>query len=169
MGYHFPNLLTNPTINGTIATTGLTLPAVTLGGDITLGTNKLIATDVLLKRGEADWWYIRNNVDNAWSGLKVKDIYIQNGELVMETAGTIRTWNGDNATLSMKARANGVGVVEIACFQSAADPYFQATLPMVLNPSAAPGTPVTGHFYYDSTANKLKFYNGTAWETVTSA
>lgn len=41
--------------------------------------------------------------------------------------------------------------------------------PMVLNPSAEPGSPVEGQFYYDSTAKKLKIYNGTAWETVTSA
>ncbi len=31
------------------------------------------------------------------------------------------------------------------------------------------GSPVTGMIIYDSTANKLKFYNGSAWETVTSA
>jgi len=60
-------------------------------------------------------------------------------------------------------------LAEVARLQGAADPYFQVTLPMVLKPSSAPGTPVEGHFYYDSVAKKLKFYNGTAWETVTSA
>lgn len=38
-----------------------------------------------------------------------------------------------------------------------------------LNPTSAPGTPLEGMVYYDNTANKLKFYNGTAWETVTSS
>lgn len=41
--------------------------------------------------------------------------------------------------------------------------------PMVLNPSAEPGAPEEGQFYYDSTAKKLKVYNGTAWEEVTSS
>jgi hypothetical protein len=30
-------------------------------------------------------------------------------------------------------------------------------------------SPLEGHLIYDGTANKLKFYNGTTWETVTSA
>lgn len=41
--------------------------------------------------------------------------------------------------------------------------------PIVLNPSAEPGSPEEGQFYYDSTAKKLKVYNGTAWEEVTSS
>ena len=69
----------------------------------------------------------------------------------------------------LKARDNGVTLVEVARLQGAADPYLQATLPMVLKPSSEPGTVVEGHFWYDSTAKKLKFYNGTAVETVTSA
>lgn len=38
-----------------------------------------------------------------------------------------------------------------------------------LNPTSAPGSPQEGMVFYDYTANKLKFYNGTAWETVTSS
>ena len=37
-----------------------------------------------------------------------------------------------------------------------------------LNPSSTPSTPLEGMIYYDSTANKLKVYNGSSWETVTS-
>lgn len=36
-------------------------------------------------------------------------------------------------------------------------------------PTSAPSSPKEGDVYYDSTAKKLKFYNGTAWETITSA
>ena len=39
----------------------------------------------------------------------------------------------------------------------------------LLTPGAAPDPAVEGQLYYDSTANKLKFYNGTGWETITSA
>lgn len=38
-----------------------------------------------------------------------------------------------------------------------------------LNPTTTPTSPTTGMVYYDSSANKLKLYNGTAWETVTSS
>lgn len=34
--------------------------------------------------------------------------------------------------------------------------------------AADPGSPVAGQIYYNSTLNKLKFYNGTTWEVVTS-
>jgi len=43
--------LTSPTINGTIATTGLTLPAVTLGGDITTDRWLATAENTFLGRG----------------------------------------------------------------------------------------------------------------------
>ena len=62
MGYHFPNLLTNPTINGTIATTGLTLPAITLGGAVTLGGQFFDAGG-----GDA-----QINTTGAWSGLVIQ-------------------------------------------------------------------------------------------------
>lgn len=38
-----------------------------------------------------------------------------------------------------------------------------------LNPTTAPTYSTTGMVYYDSSANKLKFYNGTAWETISSS
>lgn len=43
------------------------------------------------------------------------------------------------------------------------------SLSSILTPTTAPGSPVEGELYYDSAANKLKFYNGAAWETITSA
>lgn len=39
---------------------------------------------------------------------------------------------------------------------------------LILTPQAAP-TGAEGLVYYDTTANKLKFYNGATWETITSA
>lgn len=38
---------------------------------------------------------------------------------------------------------------------------------VTLTPITVP-TAVEGQLYYDSGTNKLKFYNGSAWETVTS-
>ncbi|MCK4302823.1 MAG: hypothetical protein KAY24_01140 [Candidatus Eisenbacteria sp.] len=43
------------------------------------------------------------------------------------------------------------------------------TFGAVFTPKAASGAPVEGEQYYDSAANKMKFWNGAAWETITSA
>ena len=40
---------------------------------------------------------------------------------------------------------------------------------ITLNPITAPTAAVEGKLYYDSDDNKLKFYNGSAYETITSA
>ena len=105
------------------------------------------------------------------------------GDLTLDPAGSVRinpnlllatdglqvtTGDADNRNVQFHARDNGVGLVEIARMQGAADPYWQMTTAMRLNPVAQPGTLVEGHFWYDSSAKKLKFYNGTAVETVTS-
>jgi hypothetical protein len=39
---------------------------------------------------------------------------------------------------------------------------------MTLVPQAAIGTPDEGQMYYDSGANKMRFYNGSGWEEITS-
>jgi len=39
---------------------------------------------------------------------------------------------------------------------------------VTMRPIAQPSNPQEGQLYYDATAKKLKFYNGTAFETVTS-
>jgi hypothetical protein len=41
-------------------------------------------------------------------------------------------------------------------------------LPVCAN-TAAITSPIKGHVIYDDAADKLKFYNGSAWETITSA
>lgn len=42
------------------------------------------------------------------------------------------------------------------------------TTQRILNLSTDPGSGVTGEVYYNSTTNKLRFYNGTAWADVDS-
>ena len=37
---------------------------------------------------------------------------------------------------------------------------------ITLTPGAAPGSPTAGMIYYDSTANKLKCWDGTAWNDL---
>ncbi|MDY0062379.1 MAG: hypothetical protein RBU45_21380 [Myxococcota bacterium] len=40
---------------------------------------------------------------------------------------------------------------------------------LVLYPRSAPGSPAEGTVYYDSSAKKLKLFNGTSWETISSS
>ena len=42
-------------------------------------------------------------------------------------------------------------------------------LPMLTDAQRGNLTPVAGSLIYNSTSNKLQFYNGSAWETVTSS
>jgi len=40
---------------------------------------------------------------------------------------------------------------------------------IIYTPGSAPSSPVAGQVYYDSTANKLKVYDGSAWQTISSS
>lgn len=82
--------------------------------------------------------------------------------------GKIYTNPADNSRILLQAKDTGVGLVEVARLQGAADPYFQASM-VRYYPGSAPGSPVEGWVYYDSTAKKLKVYTGTAWETISSS
>ena len=155
-----------------MAGTPSTLPATTFTGDITLGANKLKTTNLLLKEEDADSFVLRNAADNAYKNLVLRSVNWTTTISDIGGGASIQAPNTDSQYSVLKARDTGVGVVEIARLQGAADPYFQMTLAMRLNPIATaslPGTPVEGMLVYDDTDNKLKFYNGSAWETVTSA
>ena len=75
--------------------------------------------------------------------------------------------NDDGDYLMLKARdSDSDTLVEIARLAGAADPYFQATLPLRLFPIATaslPATPVEGMIAYDDTLNKFIVYTGAAW------
>jgi len=75
--------LASPTINGTIATTGLTLPAVTLGGTVNASANAIIGLDKIqsvdsiydqiIRTGTKGWLI---NTENATSDGTVTRLWV---------------------------------------------------------------------------------------------
>ncbi len=118
--------LTSPVINGTVTTTGLTMPAFTGGGDITLGANKLKFTQLLIKDlNNYQGLLVKAIADNAFLPVTALSFYVENGNIVfLEASGSIDSGNADTNYIIGRARDSGVGLVEIWRGQGAADPYF---------------------------------------------
>ena len=164
--------LDSSVLKGTFTASGtVTLPAFTAGGDISLGANKLKTTNFVQREYSTSIWGIYNAAESDFQGLYITALWASSLNMSADGA-PLSAVNTDAAYMLLRARDTGVGQVEVARLQGAADPYFQMTLAMRLNPIATaslPATPVEGMLVYDDTANKLKVYNGAAWETVTSA
>lgn len=86
--------------------------------------------------------------------------------ILFANAKGLKAGNSDGNILPLQARDSGAGLVEVAALVGAADPYFKATLPMVLALNALPGTPVDGHLAYDVADSRLKLYQSSAWKTL---
>jgi len=63
----------------------------------------------------------------------------------------------------------GVNAVRIQNFNLSDLVQFSSKGGITLVPQSSIGTPDEGQLYYDSDDNKLKFWNGSAWETITSS
>ena len=137
--------LTAPVINGIVTTTGLTLPAFTAGGNISLGANQLRTTTVYLYEPATDGLGIKAISDDSWKRLYCGgvDIYTTTGLSLAVDGCVINSHNADAGYTSIRARDTGVGLVEIARLVGAAEPRFGHTLPLNLR-SAASLTIATG-------------------------
>lgn len=131
-------------------------------GDMNIGANSLKTTNLVLAEQATDRMGIWNSGKTAFRGLVVNP-------LQMTASGSIESDNTDGALFLMRTRDTGAGLVNVARAVGAADPYFEGTLGIRLAPVAQWGTPVQGALIYNSGTNKLNFYNGSAWEVVTSA
>lgn len=167
--------------------------ALTIGGDVSIGANKLKTTNLLLKEAASTQIDLKNAADNDWKDLRV-------GHLFPDSLATL---NGDDAYTLLEARDNGVGLVEVARLAGGADPKleikagkltdtlnangqaintvggisFYSTSSSIQNGSLfkmkvttdAKATPEEGDLKWDGTNHKLQVYNGSAWETVSSS
>ncbi len=115
--------LTAPIINGTVTTTGLTLPAHS-SGDISLGANELKTTNNIIKE-RSSRIAIRNAADDNYGDLDLKAIRLRSGGFILSTSSSvyIAAPGAANAYMSLKAW-NGAAQVEIARLEGAAAPTF---------------------------------------------
>ena len=129
-------------------------------GDINLGANKLITTTCIIKEIASDILAIKNLADDEYRRLYLSQLGFETSLDANATGALLNPYNVDNAYMLFKARNSGVGLIEVARLVGAADPYFQATLPMVLTATARPGTPVAGHLVRNSTSGEPEIYDG---------
>ncbi|MBA7621061.1 hypothetical protein ES703_28418 [subsurface metagenome] len=147
----------------------LPLTGGTLTGDLNIGAHLLKTTSLALKQVTGDSWGIRDVADTGYRDLYTRKIVVDGGLALNADGCSLDARDVDATYAKLQARDTSAALAEIARLQGAADPYFQATLPMVLKPGSAPGTPVEGHFYYDDTTKLLRFRDASLWRDVHSA
>lgn len=146
----------------------LPLSGGTLTGDLNIGAHKLKTTNLLLKEGAASYFHIRNADDDAFRSVYLAALALTDNIDFMTSAKYIAAISANNGYLALRAWDTDNALVEIARLVGTADPYFQATLPMVLKPATTPGATVEGMFGYHSTSDKLWFQNASVAQQVAS-
>lgn len=110
------NVLYMESNNGTVSTTS--------SGDLYLGANHYRTTNLALYEGNANTIWLRDSTLAAYRDFRCNVLYPDGGIGHLWGNYYIQTVNADNGVLYLKARDNGVGTIEVARLQGAADPYF---------------------------------------------
>ena len=141
------------------------------------GTNKFRHTsNIALTVDHSDDPHGANvQVAQLYYGINSSLTQKRNIRLVPSNSGIIVEGMGDaTTTTTTKTNTGTIGVfndtdlLTLSQNQATVAGNLTATT-IVASPGSQPGSPIEGQIYYDSTANKLKFYNGSAFETITSS
>jgi len=138
-------------------------------GDVTIGANNIVTTNIKLRELNASWLGIRNLLNTAYLSMMAEDFYPQVAISYQTIAGIFKTAGVNGAVVALQAYKSGVAQAEIARLVGAAVPYLQATLPLRFLPIATaslPATPVEGMTTYDDTLKKITYRDNTAWRTL---
>ncbi|KKK60939.1 hypothetical protein LCGC14_3019340, partial [marine sediment metagenome] len=167
------SVLTSPAINGTIATTGLTMPAFTLGGNITAGNYSITGlsnlegrTDSgfnLTAKAAANILYLAAERTFANTGIAIvvrtfgaNDVVRNRLTITGGVNDCVATWaNTLHTGLKLGGALNANGQNITGCGY------------VGLKVTDTDGA-VEGYLWFDASENKLKFYDGAAVQTVTS-
>jgi len=116
------------TLKGTLLADGtVTMPALTMGGDLELGANKVVfSTVALVANVGSERMLVRNNEDTAYRIIEAQGFraHATTGFFFNVDAGQIDAKNTDANYAILRARDTGVGLVEVARLCGATDPYF---------------------------------------------
>lgn len=147
----------------------LPLTGGTLTGDLSIGAHKLKTTDLSFAQVTAATMGLKDDTGTDYKNLKVDHINPVTALSAQQQGTAIEAQDVAARHLLFKARG-AAALEEIARLQgAAAGAYFQATLPMRLLPTAAPGTPLEGHYWYDDTDKKLQYYDDVGEKVVGTA
>lgn len=99
--------------------------AINSAGDIYIGANKLKTTNQYLKDGGTPGLELWNAAGTDFTHFWLSSLYFMAGLIASVDAAYLAAKNDTVGYLTFKARDTGVGLVEVARLQGAADPYFQ--------------------------------------------
>lgn len=140
----------------------------TFTGDVSIGAHKLRTTSLILKEGIPGMWYFRNAADDANTYIRAQGFQLYEYLAAQANNADLRACDVAGHQFLFKARGAAT-LEEVMRLQGhVTDPHVLMTLPMVLKPSAIPGTLVEGHFAYVADEGKLAFYDGVAPQFIAS-
>ncbi len=151
-----------------LARCGLYLPLAggVMTGDISLGANFLRTTDLLLKQLDANTFALKDSTDTLYKDIWLAKFIAFESFYFGASGYGINAANADGAFATLMARDTGNTLIEIARLMGAADPYFQASLPMRFLPGVEPGAVVEGMLWYLAATDKMQYRNATGTKTL---
>lgn len=160
----------NVTTTGDLVITGDTTQTgdLTMTGDIAVTgdfTFKDSGGDAVFQLDEADD-EITFGADKAHINYSTGDFAANKYQMKGNTGNYFQEYFGFQTVLADAAGTNAFRITETGGTDRV---QFRSDGGMTLVPMSQPGTPDEGQVIYNSGTNKLNFYNGAAWEVVTSA
>lgn len=142
-----------------LARCGLYLPLTggTLTGDLSIGAHLLKTTNLAIKQGVADWFYIRNAADNAYKNIALANLGFYGALSGNSMTVYLAPYGVNGSAIVFRGRDDGVGNAEVARIVGAAVAYWQMTRPFVMSPYTGALLAVEGAMGYDGDDDKVHY------------